>query len=229
MTRARVLMIDRNPAWLADAEGQLARAGHKVMRAVDLDAARIVIAGKAPAMILIGRPAGDLCRHELCAALRARLPGGQAAIVVILPQGATRTAIRCLDEGADAAVEEPIEPYDILLRLEARLAPGRAAAPARILRYGALTMDLDTVKVHAGQQRVDLGPAAFRLLRTFLEHPEQSLSRRELIASLGHSDAAVSKKMVDSQVRRLRLAMAPAGLANLIVTISSIGYMLSGA
>lgn len=56
---------------------------------------------------------------------------------------------------------------------------------ASALRYGALKMGLDMVKVHVGKQRVNLDPTAFRLLRTFLENPEQMLSRRELIASLG--------------------------------------------
>jgi two-component system phosphate regulon response regulator PhoB len=226
--RTRVLMIDRKPLWLADAADLLMRAQHAVTRAADLEAARIIISDRAPALILIGRPSGDLCRHELCAALRPLLPAGQGVIIVALPRGATLTAIRCLDEGADATIEEPVDPYDILLRAEAPHS-GQVIQQSHVLRYGALTMDLDTVKVHAGKQRVDLGPTAFRLLRTFLENPEQMLSRRELIVSLGHTEASVNKKMVDSQVRRLRSAMAPAGLANLIVTVASIGYMLSGA
>jgi DNA-binding response OmpR family regulator len=229
MMRARVLMIDRKPLWLADAADLLMRAQHMVTRAADLEAARFIISDRAPALILIGRPSGDLCRHELCAALRPLLPAGQSVIIVALPRDATLTAIRCLEEGADATIEEPVDPHDILLRAEGLRSAGQVAPPGHILRYGALTMDLDMVKVHAGKQRVDLGPTAFRLLRTFLENPEQKLSRRELIASLGHTETSVNKKMVDSQVRRLRSAMAPAGLANLIVTVASIGYMLSGA
>jgi len=87
-------------------------------------------------------------------------------------------------------------------------------------------MSIDELKVRAAGAIIQLSPTGFRLLQTFLEHPEETLSRNDLMKSLGRLGAG--SRAIDSQIRRLRQAMAAAGIGHLIVTISSVGYMLSG-
>lgn len=218
-------MVDHNPSSLTAVVDHLALAGHAAQVVADCEAARAILLSDRASLVLIGQLSGDISRADYCRDLRAIAPAGQTVIIVALPESASRTRIRCLEEGADDVIDAPIVPQRMLQRVRSLLSPGEGGYHS-VLRYGAIVMSIDELKVRVGDTLIELSPAAFRLLRTFLEHPEQTLSRRDLMVSLGRRGGAT--RSIDSQVRRLRTAMSSAGAAHLIVTVSSVGYMLSG-
>jgi DNA-binding response OmpR family regulator len=223
----RILLIDQQPSSMAGVVDHLARAGHIAQVIADCEAARSIVDTDHPDVVLVGRLSGDTCRSDYCRDLRGIAPAGQTTIIVALPATASRTRIRCLEEGADDVVEVPVAPQRIAARITAFLSQDQRHGCQSILRYGQLMMSLDQLKVHAAGTIMQLSPTGFRLLRTFLEHPEERLSRSDLMKSLGRRGGG--SRAIDSQIRRLRQAMATAGIGNLIVTISSVGYMLSAA
>jgi two-component system phosphate regulon response regulator PhoB len=222
---ARILLIDQEPSALAAVVDHLDRAGYAAQIVADCDAARTIIDVDRPDVVVVGRLSGDICRSDYCRDLRSIAPAGQIAIIVAIPVSASRTRIRCLEEGADDVIESPVVAQRLTARISAFLSPERTVGYQSILRYGQLMMSIDELKVRAAGAIIQLSPTGFRLLQTFLEHPEETLSRNDLMKSLGRVGAG--SRAIDSQIRRLRQAMAAAGIGHLIVTISSVGYMLS--
>lgn len=221
-----VLFIDHDPPSLAEVVDYLEREGHDVRAAATIAAARTAICADRPDIILVGRLPGDTSRIDCCRELRDLVSPIQTAIIMAVPPSAPRVRVRCLEEGADDVVDAPFVPPLVGARIKALSSPAREDPVEGALRYDAIVMTLGDVKVRAAGRPIPLSPTGFRLLKTFLEHPEQILSRRDLMANLGRRGGCL--RSIDSQVRRLRNAMASAGFGNLIVTISSVGYMLSG-
>ena len=77
----------------------------------------------------------------------------------------------------------------------------------------------------AGTETVDAGGIAreFALLETFLTHPEQVLSREQLLSRVWGYDFDPGSNVVDVYVRYLRRKIG----ADRLVTVRGIGYRLT--
>lgn len=224
---ARLLMIDRDPEANSYVIDRLERAGHETRIFESCKAACGAIDALRPSVVLIGDLAGEL-RFEACRNLRRLAPAWQTSIIVALPPEAALTRIQCLEEGADDIVSKPIAPQNLLSQIHAIVERARRNNSPVILGHGPITMNLDQHKVRAAGTLVHLSPTGFRLLRLLIERPDQPLTRKELCTALGRDGGNVKACFVDGHVGRLRAALAPVGLASLIVTIRPVGYMLAG-
>jgi two-component system, OmpR family, phosphate regulon response regulator PhoB len=74
---------------------------------------------------------------------------------------------------------------------------------------------------------VHLSPIEFKLLRYFLERPEQVISREELHGAAWLDNVHVGPRTVDVHVGRLRKALRSDGKDDLIRTVRSVGYAIS--
>jgi len=92
---------------------------------------------------------------------------------------------------------------------------------------GGLALDPLTHRVTANGQPVAIGPTEFRLLRFLLARPERVHSRAQLLDQVWGDHVYIEERTVDVHVRRLRLALEPYGVADLIETVRGSGYRLA--
>ena len=105
----------------------------------------------------------------------------------------------------------------------ASAAPKGASATAEtVLRHGDLALDLRTRRVTVGQSAVDLSAREFALAEQFLQHPEQVLSREQLLSRVWGFDFDPGSNVVDVYVRYLRGKIG----ADRIETVRGMGYRL---
>lgn len=221
---ARVLIFDRDQAAVSAVVDRVTRAGFAAEWAHASDVIALITGRKTDA-IVIGRLPEDQCRVDLCREFRAIPISDRPALIVALPQSSTLTRVKCLEEGADRIVDAPMDPGQLIARLRGLT---REHAPrSDVLRYGAIEMRVDELKVQAAGQQVALSPSIFQLLTIFLERRGEIVSRSELLARLFGQSSLCDVRAVDSAVRRLRESMACLGLTGAIVTIRSVGYMLA--
>ena len=102
-----------------------------------------------------------------------------------------------------------------------------AEARAKAVRYADVEMDLITYRVRRDGRDVHLSPIEFKLLKHFLERPEQVITREELHSAAWLDNVHVGPRTVDVHVGRLRKALQSGSKGNLIRTVRSVGYALS--
>lgn len=92
-----------------------------------------------------------------------------------------------------------------------------------VLTCGDVTLDLGSLHVSlADGSAVSLTHQELRLLRTFLEHPGQVLTREQLMEQAWEFADASQRRTVDVHVRRLRVKLAAS--TTRITTLRGFGY-----
>jgi DNA-binding response OmpR family regulator len=117
---------------------------------------------------------------------------------------------RGLRAGADDYVTKPFGRQELLARIEAllRRAGGREAAAAETYTDPFVSIDFAQRSVTAGDRPVDLTPLEFKLLTTFVRHPNQVLSHDQLL-ELVWGDLDASREQVKLYVGYLRKKLSP--------------------
>ena len=83
-----------------------------------------------------------------------------------------------------------------------------------------MALDLRTRWVSVGGETVELSAREFELLRAFLQHPNQVLSREQLLARVWGYDYDPGSNVVDVYVGYLRKKLGPAKFE----TVRGVGY-----
>jgi DNA-binding response OmpR family regulator len=90
---------------------------------------------------------------------------------------------------------------------------------------GELELDPTSIKVHFEGQPLELTQTEFRLLKTMMEHPEKVFTRKELMNG-AYDGVRVSKKTIDSHIRRLRSSFKSCDI-DPVRTVRGVGYALN--
>ena len=171
----------------------------------------------------------ELSGLELCRRLRCDAQTECAHITMVLEEDDADAKRRALRAGADDYIVGPLGRAAVLDRVLSVQLPDRgaeAAAGARALRLGDLSLDMTALQVRWQERAVPLMPNELRLLRYLMEQPGQVFSRAQLIAALGKRDQPIDERTVDAWVSRLRRALREAGAGQPLRTVRSLGYVL---
>ena len=124
---------------------------------------------------------------------------------MLTARDATADRVRGLDAGADDYLVKPFAYEELLARVRALLRRrARPRAGRRGSRFADLVLDPLAREVRRGERPIDLTAQEFDLLRHFLAHPRQVLSRAQLL------DAVWGLPVGHRQQRRRRLRRLPA-------------------
>jgi len=133
--------------------------------------------------------------------------------------------------GADDYLPKPFDAMELLARMEAVLRRRRSGAPAPegTHSFGEVRVDLRRAEVRRGGETVELSSLEFKLLRYFVEHRGELLSRRDLLQHVWGYPAALQTRTVDVHVAALRqkLEEHPAKPEH-ILTVHRMGYRFVG-
>ena len=131
-------------------------------------------------------------------------------VVMLTARSEELEKTRGLRAGADDYVTKPFGRQELLARIEAllRRAGGREAAAAETYTDLFVSIDFAQRSVTAGDRPVDLTPLEFKLLTTFVRHPNQVLSHDQLL-QLVWGDLDASREQVKLYVGYLRKKLSP--------------------
>lgn len=157
--------------------------------------------------------------HEVLAEIRGR--GERLPVIILTARKETRDTVAGLEGGADDYVTKPFRFEELLARVRVRLRERGTTTPMH-LEVAGVRLDLRARKVHAGGREVELSAREFTLLETFLSHPDQVLSREQLLSRVWGYDFEGGSNVVDVYVGYLRKKLG----ADTIETVRGMGYRL---
>jgi two-component system, OmpR family, phosphate regulon response regulator PhoB len=171
---------------------------------------------------------------QLARQWRANARTRELPIIMLTARAEEADKIAGLDAGADDYLVKPFSTKELLARIRAVLRRKAPEALAAAIAIGALRLDPSTHRVKvagAGDgteaAEVKIGPTEFRLLHFFMAHPERVHSRAQLLDRVWGDHVFIEERTVDVHVKRLREALAPAGVAAMIETVRGAGYRLA--
>jgi two-component system alkaline phosphatase synthesis response regulator PhoP len=222
---ARVLVVEDSPDIADLITHYLQRAGHEADRLASGATAVRHARKTTPDLIILDLMLPDVDGFEICQALRHDSATAAIPIIMLTALADEADRVRGLELGADDYVAKPFSPKELTARVAALLRRvQRSAAPAKVLRHGPLTMDLDRHVVHLGGHEVRLTAKEFVLLQYLIEHRGRVLSRDLLLTDVWGYQYTGGTRTVDVHVRRLREKLPI--LATAISTIKQFGYRL---
>jgi two-component system, OmpR family, alkaline phosphatase synthesis response regulator PhoP len=155
----------------------------------------------------------------------------ETPVLMLTARGQVIDRVLGLKLGADDYLPKPFDMTELLARMEAVLRRRRAtaAAPAGSCVFGEVRVDFRRAEVLREGQPVELSSLEFKLLRYFVEHRGELLSRRELLEHVWGYPAVLQTRTVDVHVASLRQKLERhAAKPEHIVTVHRMGYRFVG-
>jgi two-component system, OmpR family, phosphate regulon response regulator PhoB len=224
---AKILIVEDEPAIQELLVFNVMQAGFLALRAEDADSAWQQIRGTVPDLILLDWMLPNISGVILAKQLRADARTKDIPIIMLTARGDERDKILGLESGADDYITKPFSPRELMARIRAVLRRHIPVLPDETVAAGGLELSPATHRVSAKGKGIDLGPTEFRLLHFFMTHAERVYSRTQLLDHVWGTQVFVEERTVDVHIRRLRAALEPAGMDNVIQTVRGSGYRFS--
>ena len=172
-----------------------------------------------PDLIILDLMLPRLDGVELCRILRRE---SDVPIIMLTAREATPERIIGLDSGADDYIVKPFDPDEVIARAEAvlRRVKGRVQ---QVMTAGNITLNETTGIVTVDDEPISLSQAQIALLSTFMRHPNQVLTRDQLIALTFNDEFDGFDRAIDNQVARMRKQINRDGKQP-IQTVYGAGY-----
>ena len=225
MKSPSVLVVDDDPDVRALVSTLLGRAGYLITEAPDGRAALKVLYDQRPDLVVLDVNMPDL---DGWATLERIRDLSDVPVVMLSARGEELEKVRALRAGADDYVTKPFGRQELLARVESVLRRAVGTGPKETYSDALLTVDFAERRLTVGERSVELTPLEFKLLATFVEHPNQLLEHGQLLELVWGGERGTSRDQVKLYVGYLRKKLADAGAQpGAIETVRGFGYRYS--
>ena len=224
---ATILLVEDEPAIQELIAANLMRAGHHVVRAADAETAQRIVRDALPDLILLDWMLPGMSGVEFARRLRSEERTRGIPLIMLTARGEEQDKVLGLESGADDYITKPFSPRELVARIKAVLRRSREDEDDGSVTVGKLRIDGAAHRVYAGDQPVHVGPTEYRLLHFFMTHTDRVYSRTQLLDHVWGGNVYVEERTVDVHIRRLRKALEPARLEEMVQTVRGSGYRFS--
>ncbi|MGG4112100.1 two-component system response regulator YkoG [Bacillus subtilis] len=161
---------------------------------------------------------------------RLRKTDSQTPVILLTARDSIPDKVTGLDIGANDYVTKPFEIEELLARIRAALRQNGTKTEdiGTFLTYDDLRVNEKTREVRRGDKEVELTPREFDLLVYMLKHPQQVLTREQILSSVWGFDYIGDTNVVDVYIRYIRKKLDYPYEKQLIHTIRGVGYVIKG-
>jgi two-component system, OmpR family, response regulator len=151
--------------------------------------------------------------------------GLSTPVLILTARGSWAERIEGLKAGADDYLTKPFHPEELQLRIQALLRRARGLANQPTLEAAGLHLDEGRQCVSRDGEEIQLTAAEFRLLRYFMLHPAQILSKSHLAEHLYDGENERDSNVIEVHVNHLRRKLG----RGVVETRRGQGYRFGGA
>ncbi len=215
----RVLIVEDDPRIARWVQVYFERAGFAAEVAQDGAAGLARARELTPDLIILDLMLPRVDGVEVCRTLRRE---SDVPIIMLTAREAHTERVIGLDSGADDYIVKPFDPGELIARAEAvlRRVKGRVQ---QVLTRGHISLNETDGSVTIDGESVPLSRRQMALLATFMRHPNQVLTRDQIIELTFDREFQGFDRAIDSQITRLRKQIGRDGRQP-IQTVYGAGY-----
>ena len=148
---------------------------------------------------------GEMDGFEVCRRIRAG--NAQMGIIMLTARTQEMDKVSGLMTGADDYVTKPFSPAELTARIDAlyRRTGGEEAADTGEISQPPFLLNTRNRTLEKSGQRVKLTQVEYSIIKLFMDNPGKALSREEILDSVWGLDYFGELKIVDVNIRRLRI------------------------
>jgi len=174
-----------------------------------------------PNIILLDLMLPDVNGKDLCKEIRQF---SMVPIIMVTAMIDEIDRLIGLELGADDYVCKPFSPKEVVARVKAVLRRSEGGLNHGEI-YDAFEVNDQTYSIKLHQDRLDLTPVEFRLLKMFLQSPGRVFNRDQILNNIFEDGRIVLDRTVDTHVKNLRHKLKTASPEHdYIRSVYGIGY-----
>lgn len=220
----RILIVEDEPNMVSGLRDNFEYEGYDVITAGDgLEGLQRAL-NDSPDLVVLDVMMPKMSGLDVCKQLKAKRPS--LPIIMLTARGQEVDKVVGLELGADDYVTKPFSIRELLARIKAVLRRAQVV-PKDQERYsfGDIEVNMRTCQVLRGSKPLEFSAKEFELLKYFLCHPGETLSRDRLLEEVWGYDRFPTTRTVDAHIVRLRQKLEPRpDDPRFILTVHGLGY-----
>jgi DNA-binding response OmpR family regulator len=223
----RILVVEDERTLAGFIEQALVADGYAVSVAYDGARGELEALSGDVALVLLDVMLPGKSGLDVLDAIRARKP--QLPVILLTARTAIEQRVEGLDRGANDYVTKPFSLEELLARVRAQLRQPHQRAAAT-LEVGDVRLDLRTRRVERDGRDIRLTAREFELLAYLARHPDQVLSREQILNAVWGYDFDPRTKVLEVYIGYLRRKLGDGDDGGSpIETVRNVGYRLRRA
>jgi DNA-binding response OmpR family regulator len=222
----RILIVEDDDALARMLQRVLDGSGHPTVTTADGESGVELAADPLTTLVILDIGLPKLDGRQVLFRIREQRP--TLPVLMLTARDGTEDKVSALDAGADDYLTKPFAVDELLARIRS-LARRAEQHQAPVLEVGDLSLDLLRRRAQRGGRQIELSGRECELLEYFMRHPDEVLSREQILATVWSYDFDPRSNLVAVYVRGLRRKLDLHGHPSLISSIRNVGYRFEPA
>jgi DNA-binding response OmpR family regulator len=225
---AKILVVEDEPNMVAGLRDNFEFEGYEVITARDGVEGLHRALEESPDLVVLDVMMPRLSGLEVCRQLRAKR--ASIPIIMLTARGQEVDKVVGLELGADDYVTKPFSIRELLARVKAILRRTAVVPKDKDQHsFGDVEVDLQRCRVLRSGKALDISSTEFDLLKYFVCHPGETLSRDRLLEEVWGYENYPTTRTVDTHLVRLRQKLEPdPEQPQYFLTVHGTGYRFVG-
>ena len=221
-------MSKTSPTWFPGLRDNFEFEGYEVITAEDGVSGLDRALRESPDLVLLDVMMPRMSGLDVCKQLKAKRPS--MPVIMLTARGQEVDKVVGLELGADDYVTKPFSIRELLARVKAVLRRAQALPKEQEqYSFGDVEVNLKSCQVSKQGRHMDFSSKEFDLLKYFLCHSGETLSRDRLLEDVWGYDHFPTTRTVDAHIVRLRQKLEPRPEEpRFILTVHGTGYKFVG-
>ena len=219
----RILLVEDDPKLSQFIASELSLEGYQVTVATNGLDGLTIARDTQPDLVILDWMLPEISGLDVCT--RLRKTGVQVPIIMLTAKDEISDRVTGLNAGADDYLIKPFSIEELLARIKARM---RRMYPevADLIQFEDLTLSHASREVYRTGQKIELTAKEFDLLEFMMRHPQQVLSRDQILESVWGYDFMGESNIIEVYIRALRIKLEISNSKRILHTVRGVGYVL---
>ena len=224
----KILIVEDEPGMVAGLRDNFEFEGYQVLSAMDGVSGLERALADSPDLVILDVMMPRMSGLDVCKQLKSKRPA--IPIIMLTARGQEVDKVVGLELGADDYVTKPFSIRELLARVKAVLRRIESVPKGKDrYSFGDVEVNLQSCQVSRRGRSLDFSSKECDLLKYFLSHPGEAITRDRLLEEVWGYDKFPTTRTVDAHIVRLRQKLEPKpDDPRFFLTVHGTGYKFVG-